>query len=298
MTIRRSCVLAACLLAACGGGGGDGSTSGTPRKLDTAAVRTLTSATPPVETITDLNARSPGIVSRADSLIVSSAYGKTSSSQLPTFTVRSSCSGTSCVFTERTTGYSVTVNLSDLEFVTSNSQLVGTKHDITLVRAAGLHEGTNFRALGTWMQHSGFIVEDDSSTVEGVRMDARYGMAGGDLTLSRPFQSTTWQGLMIGMPATGQDRGDRLQGDATLTYSFDTSMVNATFTDIQNLDRLMPHPVPTVRFTDVRVNSWGEFKAGFTGNLIQGGFYGPGHAETAGVFEQSNIVGAFGAKKQ
>ena len=37
--------------------------------------------------------------------------------------------------------------------------------------------------------------------------------------------------------------------------------------------------------------------AGEAGDRIQGGFYGPGHAETAGIFEQSNIVGAFGAKR-
>ena len=38
------------------------------------------------------------------------------------------------------------------------------------------------------------------------------------------------------------------------------------------------------------------FTSGYTGNQIQGGFYGPGHAETAGVFEQAGIVGSFGAK--
>ena len=42
----------------------------------------------------------------------------------------------------------------------------------------------------------------------------------------------------------------------------------------------------------------GTFEAGLTGNRIQGGFYGPGHAEAAGIFEQSNIVGAFGATLQ
>ena len=42
----------------------------------------------------------------------------------------------------------------------------------------------------------------------------------------------------------------------------------------------------------------GTFDDGAAGARIQGGLYGPDHAEAAGVFEQSNIAGAFGAKKQ
>ena len=38
--------------------------------------------------------------------------------------------------------------------------------------------------------------------------------------------------------------------------------------------------------------------AGESGDRIQGAFYGPGHTETAGIFERSNIVGAFGARAQ
>jgi len=53
-----------------------------------------------------------------------------------------------------------------------------------------------------------------------------------------------------------------------------------------------------VIFADVPISGRGTFEAGLSGNRIQGGFYGPGHVEAAGVFEQSNIVGAFGAKRQ
>lgn len=34
------------------------------------------------------------------------------------------------------------------------------------------------------------------------------------------------------------------------------------------------------------------------GARIQGGFHGLGHAEAAGNFEQSHVVGGFGAEKQ
>ncbi len=102
---------------------------------------------------------------------------------------------------------------------------------------------------------------------------------------------------MVGAPAAGASRGDRLQGDALLTYSFGSRMLNAAFTDIQNIDRLRAHSVSSVRFSGVPVDKRGQFRAGLEGNRIQGGFYGPGRAEATGVFEQSNIVGAFGARK-
>ena len=304
MTMTAFSVL---ILAACGGGGGGGATTGTTGggpngptnpgpELD--QIRTLTGAVAPTETAATQDARSPGIVSRADSLLASTVHGETGSQQLPTFALRASCSGTTCTFTERTTGISDSISLADLEFVSGNDQPVGTKHGVTLVRSTGRHDGTDFRTLGGWMEHSGFAVQMERSTIEGVRVDARYGMAGGDLAGSRPLGSATWQGLMVGTPGTGSERGDRLQGDATLTYSLDTRMLGAAFTNIQNIDRLRAHSVSAVRFTGVPVDSRGQFQAGVTGNRIQGGLYGSGHAEATGVFEQSNIVGAFGAKRQ
>lgn len=73
--------------------------------------------------------------------------------------------------------------------------------------------------------------------------------------------------------------------------------IDASFTNIKNLDRNRDHSVTSIRFDDVPVLTDGTFQAGVTGNRIQGGFYGPSYAETAGTFEQSNVVGAFGAKR-
>ncbi len=145
------------------------------------------------------------------------------------------------------------------------------------------------------MNHSGFFVQDERSTVDGIRLDVRNGIAGGDLTGARPLGSATWQGLMVGTPATGG--GDRLQGDASLTYDMSFRTLDAAFTNIQNIDRLRAHSVSTVRFASVSVGADETFRAGATGNHIQGGFYGSGHAEATGVFEQQNIVGAFGARQ-
>ena len=74
-------------------------------------------------------------------------------------------------------------------------------------------------------------------------------------------------------------------------------MLDAAFTNIKDLDRLAAHSTETVRFDGVTVGNDGTFNSGLTGNRIQGGFYGPNHVEAAGVFEHSNIVGAFGARR-
>ena len=58
------------------------------------------------------------------------------------------------------------------------------------------------------------------------------------------------------------------------------------------------HAVETVIFSNLAIAPDGTFATGQSGARIQGGFHGPGHAEAAGIFEQSGIVGAFGAKRQ
>ena len=298
--VRRVCaaLAAVSVLAACGGGGGGNSgegPAGPGPALD--AIRAVTRAAPPAETVADQIARVPGIVSRADSLIVSTIHGETSSPFVPAFDFRASCTGTVCTLMEPRTGYEDTVRLSEFGFVSGRDEPVGTKHGVTLVRSTVRNDGIEVRSLGAWMQDSAFGVRMERSTFEGVRIDARYGLAGGELTGSRPSGGATWRGQMVGTPTAGADSGDRLQGDAILTYDLDSERLDAEFTDIRNIDRL-GRPARAARFDGIDVGSNGTFEAGIPGNRIQGGFYGSGHAEAGGIFEQSNIVGAFGAKKQ
>ena len=42
----------------------------------------------------------------------------------------------------------------------------------------------------------------------------------------------------------------------------------------------------------------GTWRKGGRGHRIHGALYGPGHAEAAGIFESSDIVGAFGAGRE
>ena len=288
MTTRFTVALAAMLaLAACGGGGGGGSAS---PPVDTTQV--LTGSQSPQETVSDQSARLAGIIARTDSLVASTWYGETSHSSLPTFRARSSCSGTGCSFYESQTGLTASVDLDDLDFDTSRSKAVLSKHGITTIDSRS-DTGRSYYSI---MNYSAFSVENSSFVSDGTTVWSRLSYAGGDLTRSRPSGSATWTGLMVGTPATGPLRNNFLQGDAELTYGFSGSL-DASFTNIKDITRNRDHSVSSVRFVNVPVSSSGTFSAGATGNRIEGGFYGSGHAETAGVFEQSGIVGAFGAKK-
>ncbi|MYH58012.1 MAG: hypothetical protein F4145_08460 [Boseongicola sp. SB0675_bin_26] len=91
--------IAACagLLAACGDGGG-GTVSGGLEDLE--GVRQATGLAPPVETPAAQAVRAPGIVTRADSLVLSTRHGRTSHSDLPAFRIHARCSGISCWLTD------------------------------------------------------------------------------------------------------------------------------------------------------------------------------------------------------
>ena len=246
----RIIVCAICLitvLTACGGGG---SGSGPALSLD--GIRDLTGLSAPVETPAAQRARSPNILSRTDSLIISTMYGETSHPDIPTFRLRAQCSGTRCTMSEPRTGSSYTIRLSDFEIVHGPTDAIGTRHGITLMSLNTQQMGSELSSFGAWMDHSAFAVQTERTTLEGTRIDARYGMAGGDLTGSPVGGSATWLGIMVGTPTTGSDRGDRLQGIAALNYDMSAGGgLDIAFSNIKNIDRGTAHTAPTVLFADV-----------------------------------------------
>ena len=299
---RAACAAASIIaLTACGGGGG--TTGGTtPVRTAPNEVRTATGLSAPTETVADQQARVPAILSRMDSLLASTMYLETSRPDLPTLQLRARCMDTACTFAEPGTGLSQTVRLRDLESGGGDERTValGSRHGITLMYYA--EDGGASYGYGAWMQHSGFQVQVEQATdTNGYRYSGWAGTGGGDRTGSAPAGSATWQGLMVGTPVRGSHQGDRLQGEARVRYALGgqgAPTVAISFTGITNLERQAAHTVPTVSFLNVPVASGGTFEAGLTGNRVQGAFYGSAHAEAGGVFEQANIVGAFGAKKQ
>lgn len=207
---------------------------------------------------------------------------------------------------ERTTGISWTITLDDLldaDAGAVRSRAILTRNGITLLETRGGTAGPNYRVYGAWMIHGVFAVSTGSeSTLEAdgtdITFTARGAQAAGDLSRSRPAAQATWRGVMVGTPARGGSRDNILQGDAALAFDLGSLTLDAKFTNIVNLDRNSAHKVQEVRFDDVPVATDGTYRAGGAGNRIQGGFAGPDHKETGGVFEQLGIIGAFGALRE
>ena len=280
-------------LAACGGGGAStGSTPPPPEGAET-----------PAETPLDQRARAPEIFARTDSLVYSTIFMETSDASIPTLELQAHCDGTQCSFRGPTTRWwPRTIGVQDIEVRSGDSRAVDSravlaKHGITTVMESW-PGGSEY--YGAWMNHAAFAVRSARDADRGTTLTARFGIAAGDLTGFQPDMTATWHGFMVGTPLHGALRENALHGDAALHYTLtgaDNSL-DAAFTDIRNLDSGAAHSTSAVRFDDVPVAADGTYRAGLTGNRIQGGFYGPDHAEAAGIFEQGGIVGAFGAKRR
>ena len=281
------------MLAACGGGNGNSKES-----FSVEEARTLTGSSPPIETNADRSARIAEIISRQDTLMLSSVHLSFSDRDLQDFTIRATCSEGECILHEPQIGLESRITVDDFSINSrdANVSVNHSKHGITL--SGGKTDDGDLKALGTWMQHSLFQVsEERSTTSDGTNFRLRYGISSGDLTGNAPVSSAKWYGLMVGTPAAGTNRGNFLQGDARLTYNF-SGTVDADFTNIKNLDRNRDHSIERISFRNIPVYTDGTFQAGLTGNHIQGGFYGSDHDETTGVFEQSGVVGAFGGLRE
>ena len=313
-------VLAALFLSACGGAGDEARLPSPPGPAPETG--------PPAETGGEVAARMAEILFRTDSLLATRVHGQRR--ELPPeveglpdplappaelerqdFLFDAACSGVSCSLTAvgdgggaSSGGMPAGFGLGDLNWVTRASSAWGSRHGITLIEAqADVREATpetpDVRSLGAWMRHSGFVFSHGLSVDDGWETEWRYGLAGGDLSGTRPGPARgldlVWRGVMIGSSANGYLP---LQGDALLSYDAGDRSLDAVFSDIYDLENRRPHSVARVRFDNVPVRLDGTFDAGVAGNRIAGGFYGPDHVESAGTMEQLGIVGSFGAFRQ
>ena len=217
-----------------------------------------------------------------------------------TLTIRqvSECSGAECQLLDPITGETETTSLDDALVELGDAEAIGSAYGITLMSRSGRQTGVDMTSLGAWMEHGSFALNGLHAVGEEIESNSLHAVALGALT-GRPLTgSASWLGIMVGTPAVGDDRGDRLVGTAALNYDMAAGRLDAGFSGIRNIDRGRAHSVETVVFLDLAVGPGGTFARGQSGARIQGGFYGPGHAEAAGIFEQSDIVGAFGSTRQ
>lgn len=307
-------------LSACGGAGDEPRLPSPPGPVP--------GTSEPAETGGEQAARAAAILFRTDSLLATRVYGQRR--ELPPevavlpgpqappaelerqdFLFDAQCEGTACSLTavgdaSGASGGGVPDGfaLQDLDWVTRASSAWGSRHGITLLEAqADIREATpdtpDVRRLGGWMNSSGFVFSHALSVEDGWETEWRYGLAGGDLSGTRPGPlrdfELVWRGVLIGSSANGYLP---LQGEASLTYDGGDSSLDAVFSDIYDLANRRPHSVPRVRFDNIPVRVDGTFDGGVAGNRIAGGFYGPDHLESVGTMEQLGIVGSFGALRQ
>ena len=266
---------------------------------DPRSVAEVAGLSAPAETGAEQQQRQQGIFDRADSLIISTIHLE---AVLPDATHRfrevTECSGPQCERLNPTTGETDTSSLGEAEIVLGDAEALGSAHGITLTSGYARHETVAGTAFGAWMEHSYFGLHDDDVQGEDAEFHVLRTTVIGELT-DRPLDgSATWLGLMVGTSLLEGNRGDRLAGTAALNYDLSTSSLDAAFSGIKNVDRGRQHSTETVLFSDLEVGSNGTFSRGQSGARIQGSFYGPEHAEAAGIFEHHEILGAFGAKKQ
>ncbi|MDE0378164.1 MAG: hypothetical protein OXI20_02870 [Rhodospirillales bacterium] len=285
-------------LAACGGSG-TLDTQDSHFAVTPAEIRELTGLSAPAETGAAQVARQAEIAARADSLILSTTHVEVARPDRSlAFRELAACSGPRCELLEPVTGETDTVSLDTLESASGDAEAIGSAHGVTLTSESVHDMGADVFSLGAWMEHGSFALITQRAIREDAEIDLVYAIALGDLTGRPPAGSATWLGIMVGTPVAGDDEGDRLVGTAALNYDMDAGGLDAAFSGIRNIDRGAAHSTETVIFSDLTIEPDGTFARGQSGARIQGGFYGPGHAEAAGIFELSDIVGAFGAKRQ
>lgn len=307
MKSRFTCglaLVAALPLAACSGGGGSAPGPAPWPALDVGEVRELAGLSAQVETAEARQERNLDIHARADSLFLSTMHGEAGGAGGPAFRLLTRCDGTRCTVTEPVGGDTGTIALADTPLRQGAAVAIGAKRGITLWWESSTHTGADLGSLGAWLEHGSFAVLNEIGPGDEGPVDVWYGIALGELSGSPPAGSATWLGIMSGTPVAGDARGERLLGDAVLTYDLASggdgsgASLDVAFGGIMNIDRGTAHAVGTVIFSDLEVGPDGTFMRGQSGTRIQGGFHGPDHAEAAGIFEHSGIAGAFGATRQ
>ncbi len=246
---------------------------------------------PAEETLSQQEKRARDFARRADALVATGAWADGRRVAPP------ECAATRCTWPGDAPGVPPDRALSDL----FPPEIAG------VVARDEIHDGaTGFvyslgaearRTWGYWMTHAVFGLADEPGPELG--RATHFGFAGGDRTGSRPSATARWSGPMVGTAVEDPATGTRLLGDAALTWSTSApDTVEVSLGNIRSKASGAPWPVGAIRFDGIPLDAAGAFAHAAEGRSIRGGFHGPAHAEAAGAFEASGIVGAFGARRR
>ena len=300
----------ATMLSACGGGGGGGG------RLSEGSGSGMMDQTPPPTsdppTYSTLASELPGILSASDSLLVTDLLVEHPT--LGETRAESSCTAGQC--RSSYSGY-VVIDLSVQEEITfppdppeddyrfsigsGDVKMVNSEFPLVLEDGGGIE--VDFKSLGGWLDHSSFAAETHRITKgvsNGVNLEETiigWAYSFGQATGTTPaFGNATWTGTMVGSDTSPTDyRGNRIQGDATLTFNLSRSDLAVDFSNIRDIDTA-GRSYEDIAWQNIPVTS-GSFATGSDESSIEGRFYGQEHEEVGGIFERNEIVGAFGAKR-
>lgn len=293
-------VFVASLLAGCGGGGSGGINLGEAGESST------------------IRSTIQQLAGSANSLLLSDIVGTFKNNPRPTspgatqpelgffdprpFRAEPTCrTTTSCSVT--VLGQSIPISLSTLQSLDPDIQFSGLDSRQGVSMAEGQSHttqqgvSTSVSVLGGWLDHSFFAVQLERVSGGLTDIEAGYSYSAGEASGTTPLSgSATWSGVMVGGDNSNTaNKGNRIQGDAMLTFDLANVDLGIAFTNIRDLDAGGLHSNMT--WSDVPVTG-GQFGTGSTGDSIEGQFYGPNHEEVGGIFERNEIIGAFGANRQ
>ena len=145
--------------------------------------------------------------------------------------------------------------------------------------------GTGFQRFYDWEESDG---EQWNHYIRGTGFQ-------GDLSGTRPAESATWGGRMLGYQqglAAGED--PFVEGHASVRVSLYNNQVDIGFSNVRSMDRA--RSLANFGFDDISLASDGTFD-GFDEGNVEGAFFGPSHQEVAGMFQNNvnKVIGSFGA---
>ena len=142
--------------------------------------------------------------------------------------------------------------------------------------------GDTSNVYGHWLDHSVFVVVDDSVAVS-------FGGAPG--TNPTVAGGAVWRGDVVGVD-TGT--GERIVGDASIAIDdFARAEVDVALTGISDAGGSAR---ADLRWEDIPLAE-GEFQSRDAAGSIEGRFYGADHQEVGGIFERDRLTGAFGGSR-
>ena len=299
--------LAVLLLTACGGGGGAANVGApepaSPRSLFPGSTAPSMTAAQLHDRVTEGLAAFQG--ADADLLVSDiSLFEQRADLDLP-LRINSRCLDTGvCSYTFE--GRTVTVGVEDLTWPAGTTVTpVMDYRDIRLLSYAyksletAISAASDDFGYGGMLEHSAFFAEGSTITSGDFRGVTLYaGVSVGLPSGSRPTGvEARWSGVMVATDVVGEGRGNRIQGDADMTYDFDSITADLLFSRISDLET--GNRRPDIRWDDMPVLPEGVFGSleRHQGETL-GRFYGPGHVEAGGTFTHGDLSGAYGMKRQ